>query len=109
MIKLRKATSKEKKEVGFILGAVFIVAVIGIIMTNLTVGKVEALSGAAVQLNPSAPTYPGVIVLLKEYCVAKTGNGDCNSICGQDVCLPAEESCSTPLSENQCVCCQIPK
>ena len=82
------------------------VAVIGMIITNISGEKVTIATGAGI--NPNVPTYPGTLVLLKDYCKPVTGTGTCDSICGNDKCMPVEENCDTSLEQNPCVCCEIP-
>ncbi len=69
--------------------------------------RVSAIAGAAVQLNPEIPTYAGEIILLKDYCGPVTGDGTCDSVCGEKMCVPLEETCNKVLSDNQCFCCEI--
>jgi hypothetical protein len=106
MIKKREATSKEKKEIALIIGSVFIVAIIGMIITNISDEKVTIATGASI--NPNVPTYAGTLVLLKDYCKPVTGTGTCDSICGNDICMPVEENCGASLETNSCVCCEMP-
>ena len=102
-------TKKEKIEIGFILGSVLIVAIVGVSMDFWQTGKMEALAGAAVKLDPQIPTYPGTLVLLKDYCVPKSGSGSCNTICSSKICLPVENDCSKSVTKNTCLCCDYPK
>ena len=101
-------TTKEKKEIALILGSVLLVAIVGLVTTQLTANRVEAIAGAAVRLNPDVPTYPGTMILLKEYCSPVRGSGDCDSICGERVCVPTQENCNVAVDNNQCLCCSNP-
>jgi TRAP-type uncharacterized transport system substrate-binding protein len=98
-------TTKEKREIALILGSVLLVAVVGMITTMATAGKLGVIMGAATQLNEEVPTYAGVLVMLKERCSAVSGSGSCDNICGLKQCLPTEENCDVSKSENQCLCC----
>ena len=106
MTKRRNLSSKQKKEIALVIGSVLVVAIIGLITMLLASERVSAIAGAAVQLNPDIPTYPGEIILLKDYCGPVTGNGACNTICAEKICIPVEENCNTPLNNNQCFCCE---
>tara|TARA_Y100000310_G_scaffold277429_1_gene295158 strand:+ start:1024 stop:1344 length:321 start_codon:yes stop_codon:yes gene_type:complete len=102
-------TKKEKIEIGFVLGSVLIVVIVGLSLQFVQTGKLEALAGAAVKLDPKIPTYPGTLVLLKDYCTPKSGSGNCNSICGKNVCIPINNDCDKSVSKNTCLCCDYPK
>ena len=104
-----KITKKEKIEIGFILGAVLIVAIVGVSLHFVQNSKLEAVAGAAVKLDPKIPTYPGTIALLKDYCIPLTGSGTCNSICQKKICLPIENDCTKSVTKNTCLCCDYPK
>ena len=106
---MSKITRKEKIELSFVLGAVLVVAVVGLSLHFVQENKLKAIAGAAVKLDPSIPTYPGTLVLLKDYCVPKSGSGSCNTICGKKICLPIDYSCSESVTKNNCLCCDYPK
>lgn len=110
MKKKRKLLNKEKKEIGLILGSVLLVALVAIISINFAEEKVGAIRGAAVTLT-GVPTYPGTLVLLKDYCAPVVGKGMCNDICGDQICIPVEENCDFDSGEedNSCLCCNYPK
>ncbi len=98
-------TNKERKEILLILAAIIFVAVVGLVITYKTANVV----GSAVMLDPSVPTYPGVISLLKDFCEPLTGSGDCNTICGTaKTCLPVDRNCDASATNNQCLCCSSP-
>ena len=101
----KKLSSKEKKEVAFILGAVLIVAVVGVSMEFYQGDQTEAIAGAAVKLNPNLPTYPGMLIYLRDYCTPVTGSGSCDVICGMKTCVPIERNCNIGAVDNQCFCC----
>ena len=102
-------TKKEKIEIGFVLGAVLLVVIVGLSLHFVQEGKIKAIAGAAVQLDPKIPTYPGTLVLLKDYCNVVSGSGTCDSLCGSKVCVPIENDCSKSVSKNNCLCCDYPK
>ena len=106
----KKLTKKEKIEVGVILGAVFLVAIVGVGLHFTQEGRLEAIAGAAVRLDPNIPTYPGILVLLKDYCEPVSGTGNCNNICeaGGNFCFPIEENCDEAIGEGNCLCCRLP-
>ena len=104
-----KISRKEKIELGFVLGAVLIVAIVGISLHYVQEGKLTAIAGAAVKLDPTIPTYPGTIVLLKDYCNPVSGTGTCDNLCGSKICVPIENDCSKSVSKNSCLCCDYPK
>ena len=106
---MSKISKKEKIEIGFVLGAVLLVAIVGVSLHFVQNGKLEAIAGAAVKLDPNIPTYPGTLVLLKDYCVPATGSGTCNSICGKKICLPINNDGDKSVSKNTCLCCDYPK
>ncbi len=106
---MSKITRKEKIEIGFVLGAVLIVVLVGLGLQVVQTGKLEAIAGAAVQLDPQIPTYPGTLVLLKDYCTPTTGSGTCDNICGKKICVPIENDCSNSVTKNNCLCCDYPK
>jgi hypothetical protein len=105
---MRRFTKKEKAELSIIVISVLVVAIVGILTSELALNRVEAIKGAAVTLDPNIPTYPGSIVLLKEYCSAELGAGDCDTICGSKTCVPLHETCSVSMDENICWCCSSP-
>jgi hypothetical protein len=99
-------TTKEKKEMGLIFGAVLMVAIVGIVL-SLKTNETTAFAGQAVTINPELLTESGMVGLLNEKCEPVTGEGQCNSICGSQLCVPVEENCDTSISNNQCLCCTI--
>jgi hypothetical protein len=106
MVKKRKLSNKQKKEMALVIGSVLLVAVIGLITTSLAEDRVSTIAGAAIKLNPDVPTYAGEILLLKNYCGPVTGEGNCNAVCGEKTCIPVEESCIDDPENNQCFCCE---
>ena len=100
---------KEKIEIGFILGAVLVVVIVGLSLQYVEKGKLEAIAGAAVKLDPKIPTYPGTLVLFKDYCNPVSGSGTCDSICSKKICLPINQECSKSVASNTCLCCDYPK
>ncbi len=107
MVKKRKLSSKQKKEIALVIGSVLLVAIVGLITTNLATERVSAIAGAAIQLNPEVPTYAGEILLLKDYCGPVTGEGNCNAVCLEKLCVPVEEDCNVDPENNQCFCCEV--
>ena len=105
---MRKFTKKEKTELSIIVISVLIVAIVGVLTSELAINRVEAIRGAAVTLDPNIPTYSGSIVLLKEYCSDVTGTGECNAICGSKTCVPLYGNCDESKEENICYCCSSP-
>ena len=103
-----RLSKKEMKTIGFILGCVLVVALVGVGLNISKSGKLNNIAGAAIQLDPKLPTYPGVLGLLKTQCEPKTGSGNCNSVCGNLTCVPIEEDCSK-TNTNGCWCCTWPK
>ena len=112
MRKKRNISSKEKKEIGLVLGSVLLVALVAIVSVNLAEDRVEAIRGATATLNPEIPTYPGLLYLLKNHCAPANGEGICNNICSADkrICLPVEENCDfdSGTEQNSCWCCAYP-
>ena len=101
-----KVSSKQKKEIALIVGSVLLVAIVGLITTNLANERVSTIAGAAIQLNPDVPTYAGEIILFKDYCGPVTGEGNCNTVCAEKICVPVEENCNSDPENNQCFCCE---
>ena len=101
----KKLSLKEKREIGLIVGAILVVGLIGLTTMLLAQSRIEAISGAAIKLNPNLPTNPGVLIMLKDYCGPVTGEGNCDSVCGEKVCIPIEENCNYDPENNQCFCC----
>ena len=93
---------KEKEEILFIVGAVLLVAVIGLVVLFLAEEKTAAVGEA---ISSDVPTPTGVLVLMNEYCEIKEG-GVCNEICGSKTCFPVEANCDEISS--QCLCCESP-
>lgn len=107
---MKHLKKKEMKEIGLILGSVLLVAFVGTILHLVQERKMEAIAGAAVQLDPNLPTYSGVLTVLKDNCQVSSGSGSCNSICGvEKVCLPVENDCDQSNTNNNCLCCSWPK
>ena len=106
MVKKRKLSPKQKKEIALVIGSVLLVAIIGLITTNLADDRVSTIAGAAIQLNPNVPTYAGEIILFKDYCGPVTGEGNCNAVCAEKICVPVEENCDDDPENNQCFCCE---
>jgi|SRR3989339_1247673 len=106
-----KIKKKEMKEIALVLGSVFLVAIVGVALHFSQQNKIEALAGAAVQLDNTLPTYPGSLVLLKDYCSVVSGTGSCNTVCGTEkICVPIETDCSVTNSKaTNCLCCSYPK
>jgi len=99
-----KINSKEKKEIALVIGAVLIVAVLGIV---LMVKTNQNVAGAATTRISNLPDNTGVLSLLNEKCVVVSGKGSCDLLCGQNkVCLPLEENCDTSVENNRCYCCE---
>jgi len=104
---MKKLSSKQKKEIALIVGSVLMVAIIGLITASLATERVSTIAGAAIQLNSEIPTYSGEIIFLKDYCGPVTGEGDCNTVCAEKICIPVEEDCNVNLNNNPCFCCEI--
>ena len=107
MTKKRKLSKKAKREIALIIGSVLLVLIIGTITTYIADDKVTAIAGAAIQLNPESPTYSGELILYKDYCGPVIGEGNCNFVCGEKICVPVEEDCTADPENNQCFCCEI--
>ena len=81
-MKKKVLSSKEKKEIGLILGSVLLVAIVGLLLTQIVDNKSEAIVGEATHLDK--PTYSGVITLLNSYCVPiNSGGAICNDVCNE--------------------------
>jgi len=105
----KKLTHKEKREIGLVLGLVLMVAIIGLVLHFNEKNKIEVLAGAAVKLNPEVPTYPGALVLFRDYCQPLSGIGDCNTICADKTCFPINQDCDQIIDqEHPCWCCRSP-
>ena len=100
--------AKQKKEIGIIVGCVLLVAVVGLFTTLIAEKRVTAVAGAAVEINSELPTYPGVVLFLKEYCSPIEGDGTCDALCGEKTCIPTQENCDVSVSGNSCLCCSSP-
>ncbi len=98
---------KEKKEIGMVFFAVFLVVAVGLVL-NIIESK-KTFSGAATTIIANSPDNSGVLSLLNERCAPKSGNGNCDAICGTQVCIPLEEDCTFSKNNNQCYCCEVPK
>jgi len=92
-------STKEKKEIGLILGSVLLVAIVGMITANAIISSV----GQATHL--TLTTYSGMITLLNEYCEPIESNGDC-----QQTCLVNKMDVGAPLVPDGdiCHCCKVP-
>jgi len=103
-------TSKEKREIGFMIGAVLIVAVIGIVLSSIAPNVGGRFVGQVIK-DPNAPTYPGMLDLLENDChwTAINGTNTCDELCGTAICLPLEANCDTVMSSGQCRCCEVPE
>ena len=102
-----KVSKKEKREIALIAGAVIFVALIGFGVMFLAEGRVEAISGAAIKLDPNWATNPGVLIMFKDYCAPTTGEGTCDTVCGEKTCIPVENNCNEVPENNQCFCCEV--
>ena len=98
--------SKQKKEVGLIIGSVLVVAMIGFYVQFFAGDSFGNFVGAAI--NPNQATTNGVLTTLNKYTPVK-GNGACDDICGEMVCLPYLDECSVSLEGNQCYCVTVPE
>ena len=101
---------KEKREIVFMVSAVLIVAVAGLILENVaTSGIQENFAGAAISLDSDVPTYSGILYLLEEACVQvePDSSSTCNEICEavDATCVPLEDNCDEVTGEYLCHCC----
>ena len=106
MKKKRGLHRKEKIEIAIVIGSVLFVAALGLILTQISPSG-ETLAGQAVHLSSTTPTYEGTLLLLKQQCVPQQGSGSCDTICGQNTCIPLEENCDVELEANSCLCCSL--
>ena len=97
--------SKQKKEVALIIGSVLVVAMVGFYIQFFT-GEFGNFVGAAI--NPNQATTNGALTMLNQYTPVK-GDGACDTICGEMVCLPYLDDCSVSLENNQCYCVSVPE
>ncbi|MBU1111977.1 MAG: hypothetical protein ABIG93_01205 [archaeon] len=103
-----KLTKKEKRDIGFIVGAVLVVGVIGLLL-NFVTPSATNVAGQAITLDPDSPTYSGMLYLLENNCAWVASSGStCDVACGDDVCIPLEETCSVAHTGN-CRCCEVPE
>jgi len=100
---------KEKKEIGIVFAAVFLVVAIGLLLSYMGDKKISNMYGAATTLVFNSPDNSGTLSLLNERCAPISGNGNCDIICGSKVCVPLERNCYTPATDNQCYCCEVPQ
>ena len=107
MVKKRKLSNKQKKEIALVIGSVLLVTIVGLITTNLANERVATIAGAAIKLNPDVPTYAGEIIMFKDYCGPVTGEGNCNIVCAEKKCVPLEANCNDDPENNQCFCCDV--
>jgi len=103
-VKKRGLSSKEKKEIMLISGSILMVVIIGVLLQF--VGKGNTFAGAAI--DPNYATSEGVMSLLNSYTPVK-GNGNCNTLCGEMICIPFQNSCEQNIDKNQCYCVNVPK
>ena len=82
-------TKKEKKEVALIFASVLIVAIAGMLLTQ----------------TPSSTSTGLASAKYVAQCQPVFGIGNCNSLCGQRMCLPLQENCDVFKSDNSCSCC----
>jgi hypothetical protein len=105
-------SEKEKVEIILILGAVLVVAIIGLIVTqdHTPIKKsTQSIAGQAIQIDKNRPSTTGILEIMNNLCAPTTGSGDCNSICGlQKVCVPIDNNCDDEAESNQCLCCDLP-
>lgn len=99
-------TPKQKKEIGLIFASVLVVVIVGMLTTTLISREEKNFAGAATTRISNLPDNVGVLSLLNEKCSVVSGNGACNSICGNLVCVPLEENCDKVIEENKCYCCE---
>ena len=109
-MKKKRLTKKEKREIGLILGSVFLVAIVAVITINLTDNNIESVTGKAATIDKSKPSQLGMLVYLKDYCGSVVDTGTCDEICAKTdrKCLPVEENCDFSMESNSCWCCAEP-
>lgn len=98
---------KEKKEIGLIFASVLVVVVVGMLTTTMIGGEQKNFADAATTRVFNSPDNVGALSLLNENCHAKIDTGNCNTICGSQVCIPLEENCEDSKDSNQCYCCGV--
>ncbi len=99
MVKRKKQiTKKEKREIGLILGSVFLVAIVGLMITDDTISTV----GQATHL--TVTTYSGTLTLLNEYCSPIKKLVNCELTCNAENMDPGPPI--TPQDE-YCLCCSV--
>jgi hypothetical protein len=103
---MKKLSKKEKRDLALILGSVLVVAVIGLLMTLFTSSRLNAIAGAAISIDSEIPTKEGMLIYMNQYCSPSLGSGDCNTICGEKVCVPLEQNCDLADENNECLCCE---
>ena len=103
---MKSLSKKEKGEIGLILGSVLVVAIVGLLLTQVS-GKTETFTGAGIE---GVPTTTGVLVLMNNYCEPVNIEGVCDDICSSSnpvrTCFPVEDDCDVVSS--QCLCCSSP-
>ena len=101
---MKSLSKKEKGEIGLILGSVLVVAIVGLLLTQVS-GKTETFTGAGIE---GVPTTTGVLVLMNNYCEPVNIEGVCDDICESQgkTCFPVEADCDVVSS--QCLCCSSP-
>ncbi len=102
--------TKEKREIAFMVSAVFIVAIAGVFLGNLAESSVqENFAGAAISLDADTPTYSGILYLLEEACeqIDPDLSSTCDELCEStgSICIPLEDNCDEITSEYPCHCC----
>ena len=102
---MKSLSKKEKGEIGLILGSVLLVAIIGLLLTQVS-GKQETFTGAGI--SSGVPTTTGVLVLMNDYCEPINIEGVCDDTCEIQgkTCFPVEADCDVVSS--QCLCCESP-
>ena len=98
---------KEKKEIGLIFASVLVVVIVGMLTTTLVGREQKNFAGAATTRVFNSPDNVGALSLLNEKCHAVIDDGDCNTICNTNICVPLEENCDTSKPSNQCYCCEV--
>lgn len=97
---------KEKRELALIFTAVFVVAIVGVFATFVSLNA----TGAAVEINLDNPTPAGFVHLLENngIVVANPSALSCDEVCGSMVCVPLQATCSE-LSSFPCKCYEVPQ
>lgn len=102
-------STKERREIAFIIGAVLVVAIVGFGLQHFAADRSSAVAGAAISLDNSAPTYSGILYMLEEACVQIDANPSfsCDEICSAQgsICIPLEDNCGELSGNYPCQCC----